>query len=124
MAKPKSRAQIELAETEGMTQGELEAYMRGRSYITAELTARYLGGFKSPQGVRIQIREGKLPIAQYCHDGSIRISPERTIKFKHGELGLDEKALTDVLVRVFEKLPELLTDKVVEAVREELHQAM
>lgn len=123
MAKKKSRAQIEKAETEGMNQAEMEEYMLKRDYITPELAAKYLGGV-SGQGVRIQVRNKELPIAQFCLDGSMRISPERTIKYKHGDLVVDEARVTKAVIEAFARLPDIWATVTVETVREELYKLM
>lgn len=116
--KPLTRGQREMRETEGMTESEMESYLLCQSNITAELAARYLGSI-SPQGIRIGVRNGTLPVGIFS-GAHVVIFPERLIKWKHGELGVDAQTLTRELTAVFGEM----TSKMAELASEHWQQAI
>ncbi len=114
-----SRAQRQLAETDGMSVPELESYILAMDdtgdEVTAELAARYLPGNMYAQGVRILMREGSLPIG-YVSGSRCHICPRRLVRWKRGEMGVNEQDLTTALAKAFERVPAMLADALREAV--------
>lgn len=111
--RPPSRAQRQLADTEGMTGAEIEAYVLAlEGEVSAELAARYLSGPGEKlyaQGIRLLMRSGELPVGTVsgnrCH-----IYPQRLVKWKRGELGLDTEMLTREIAKAFEKASEVIAE--------------
>lgn len=122
-SKPLTCAQRQIADTQGMTDAGMEAYILtlkdtyGES-PTAELAAVYLSTRENrmyAQGIRILMRSNELPIG-YVSGNRCHIIAERLVKWKRGELGIDSEKLTQELSKMFEHVAGVLVEYVKGAV--------